>query len=218
MKSKPIIWILASTLLIFTSCVAKKKYLAMETGRLNAELQVRNLTAENNAKEKRIDAMIIDFEELKNELLENNALKDQLITTLNNEVSTLQSNVSQTTETLEEKDYAFEFEKRRLNNTITERDKKIRQLENEVESWKNTAFSRSSEIDSKNFELSKEKDKASLLEGEKKVQQTKIDNLESELKKIKENITILNSQIKEKDAEILKLKNNVKVLKEGIGN
>ncbi|NQU84936.1 MAG: hypothetical protein HQ541_04175 [Mariniphaga sp.] len=218
MNSKPIVWILASTLLIFTSCVAKKKYLAMEAGRLNAELQVRDLTAENNAKKQRIEAMIIDFEELKNELLESNAIKDQYITTLNNEISTLQSNVSLTTETLEEKDYAFEFEKRRLNNTITERDTKIRQLENELESWKNTAFNQSSEIDSKNFELRQEKDKVTLLEGEKNVQQLKIENLDSALKTIQDEISNLNSQIKEKDAEILKLKNNVKVLKGEIGN
>jgi len=217
MKSKPIFWILVFTLLTLTGCVAKKKYLAMEAGRLQAEQQVRELTAENNAKAERIRAMIDDFEKLKNELLESNAVKDQQITDLNKEIATLQSHVTQTTETLEESNFAFEFEKRRLNNAISERDETIKELENEIKSWEETAYERASEIDNKNFELNQVKNRVALLENEKKSLGTRIETLQEELKTLQEEVSSLNTQIREKDAEILRLTNNVKLLKEQLG-
>ena len=63
---------MALFLVFFSSCVSKKKYLEMETGRLKAEDLSRQLTTENNAKATRIEALIADFERKKNELLERN--------------------------------------------------------------------------------------------------------------------------------------------------
>ena len=58
----------------------------MQNGRLNAEEAARQLTDENNDKAKRIEALIADFETMKNEMMESNAIKDQYIDSLNTEV------------------------------------------------------------------------------------------------------------------------------------
>ena len=49
----------------------------MQNGRIQAEEQLRQTTAESNARAERIKTMIADFESMKNELMASNAEKDQ---------------------------------------------------------------------------------------------------------------------------------------------
>ena len=54
----------------------------MEAGRLKAEELSRKLDAENRDKADRIEALIADFESMKNELMESNAAKELHIDSL----------------------------------------------------------------------------------------------------------------------------------------
>ena len=69
MVNKHFVLLLTAITIIFSSCVSKKKFLEMQSGRQRAEEKVRQLTSENNAKAARIEAMIADFETMKNELV-----------------------------------------------------------------------------------------------------------------------------------------------------
>src|SRR6056297_167374 len=116
----------------FTSCVSKKKFLEMQDGRLQAEVRVRQLTEETNERAARIEAMIRDFEVMKNELMESNAEKDQYIDHLNREIAGLKERLNQQLESFQEKNFAFGFEQERLSETLEEKERTIRSLEAQI--------------------------------------------------------------------------------------
>ncbi|NOY96564.1 MAG: hypothetical protein GXO81_09340 [Chlorobi bacterium] len=217
MGKRLIYWGVIILMVFLTSCVAKKKYLEMEAGRLKAEQEVRGLTAENNAKAKRIEVLIADFEEMKSNLLASNAIKDQYIDSLSAEIFNLTSNINRKSETLEEKDYAFEFEKRRLNNALVERDKKIKALQEKITGLENEIAEKISETELKSFDLKQAQNQASRLEGEIKIQEGKIESLQNRISSLQKEITTLQAAAKEKDAAITRLTNNVKLLKGQLG-
>ena len=217
MKARSIISILALFVVLFSSCVAKKKYLEMESGRLSAEQKVRELTNENNAKAERLKALIEEFETIKAELLGSNAIKDQYIETLNKQINQLKSNVSQTSESLEEKNYAFEFEKRRLNNAILERDSQIETLQTDNARMDALLAERNSQIEQVRFDLQEKQNELQVVEGMKNKQQTAVDGLQTKVGELQKDIKDLQAQIKSKDDEISKLTNQVKLLKSQLG-
>ena len=217
MKARSIIYILTLLPIVFSSCVAKKKYLEMEAGRLNAEQQVRDLTVENNAKAERLKVMIADFETLKSELLGSNAIKDQYIETLNKEIFSLKSNVNQSSESLEEKNYAFEFEKRRLNSIIQERDERIKTLEEDKSRLESLARERFTTIEQGKFDLKEKENELKVMEGLKNRQVELVTNLQTKAADLQKTINSLQAQMEDKNAEISKLSNQVKLLKSQIG-
>ncbi len=217
MKARPIIYILTLLSIVLSSCVAKKKYLEMEAGRLSAEQKVRDLTAENNAKAERLKVMIADYETLKSELLGSNAIKDQYIETLNKEIFSLKSNVSQTSESLEEKNYAFEFEKRRLNSIIQERDARIKTLEADNSRLDNLVHERLTMIEQGKFDIKEKENELKVMEGLKNRQEELVTDLQSKASDLQKTISGLQAQMEDKNAEISKLSNQVKLLKSQIG-
>ena len=217
MKARPIIYILTLLSIVLSSCVAKKKYLEMEAGRLSAEQKVRDLTAENNAKAERLKVMIADYETLKSELLGSNAIKDQYIETLNKEIFSLKSNVSQTSESLEEKNYAFEFEKRRLNSIIQERDARIKTLEADNSRLDNLVRERLTMIEQGKFDIKEKENELKVMEGLKNRQEELVTDLQSKASDLQKTISGLQAQMEDKNAEISKLSNQVKLLKSQIG-
>ena len=217
MKARPIIYILTLLSIVLSSCVAKKKYLEMEAGRLSAEQKVRDLTAENNAKAERLKVMIADYETLKSELLGSNAIKDQYIETLNKEIFSLKSNVSQTSESLEEKNYAFEFEKRRLNSIIQERDARIKTLEADNSRLDNLVHERLTMIEQGKFDIKEKENELKVMEGLKNRQEELVTGLQSKASDLQKTISGLQAQMEDKNAEISKLSNQVKLLKSQIG-
>ncbi len=210
--------LLTGFVIFFSSCVAKKKYLEMEKGRLNAEQKVRELTTENNAKAERIKTILADYEKLKAELLGSNAVKDQYIDSLNKEVFILRSNISQKSETMEEKNYAFEFEKRRLNNTLVERDRRIKSMQAEITRLENNIKEKTITIEQGEFDLNEAKNELKVMEGLKQRQEESANALEGRLKKSQDEVAALKAQMKEKDAEITRLSNTVKLLKKELGS
>ncbi len=217
MKQKYFILLITSFSILFTSCVSKKKFVEMQTGRLKAEETVRNLTTENKAQAERIKTLIADFETMKNELMENNAIKDQYIDSLSREIFVLNEKMNKQSESLQETSFTLDFEKQRLTNAIENKDKTIKSLESRISALENEVQSKSSSIDQMTFDFKNANEKAILLEAEKKNGEAKLTTLQAELEKVKAETGKLQAQIKEKDATITRLENNVKLLKKELG-
>lgn len=190
----------------------------MESGRLKAEDLSRQLTDENNAKAARIKALIVDFESMKNELLESNAIKDNLINTLNSEVATLHENLNKNRESLESTSFNLDFEKERLTSAINSKDRTINSLKTKIESLETDVSNVNTVVDQKNFEIGNLKNQSKLLEEKIQTGEKSVTKLQSDLKKVKTETDKLRSQLKTKDAEITKLQNNVNLLKKEMGN
>ena len=217
MAQKYLILLFSAMLVVFTSCVSKKKYLEMETGRLNAEELSRKLDGENSAKAARIEALIADYESMKNELLENNAIKDNYIDSLNSEIFILAENLNKQEESLQETSFNLDFEKQRLTNALNTKDKSIKLLQAKVENLETEVLNVNTVVDQKNFEIGKLEDKAKVLEGKIQTADNKLTVLQKELDKVIAETGKLQAEIKMKAAAITKLENNVKLLKKEIG-
>lgn len=218
MTRKYLILIFSAMLLVFTSCVSKKKYLEMETGRLKAEELSRQLNKENSDKAVRIEALIADFESMKNELLQSNAIKDQYIDSLNGEIFIFSEKLNKEKKSLQATNFNLDFEQERLNNALNSKDRTILSLQKKIELLDEEVSNKNSVIDQKNFDLGRMEDQANILESKIKTSENNLIKLQAELEKVKVETGKLQVQIKDKDATILKLENNVKLLKSQIGN
>lgn len=218
MAQKYFILIFSVLLIIFTSCVSKKKYIEMETGRFKAEELSRQLNGENNAKASRIEALIADFESMKNELLENNAIKDNYIDSLNSNIFVLKENLSKQKESLQETSFNLDFEKQRLTNALNTKDKSIQSLQSKVEQLETEVSNENSAINQKNFDIGRLEDRAKVLESKIQTGDNKLTELQSELEKVKDETGKLQTEIQKKNATITRLENNVKLLKKEMGS
>ncbi|MCD6354947.1 MAG: hypothetical protein J7L95_05300 [Prolixibacteraceae bacterium] len=218
MSRKYFILLMTIVALIFTSCVSKKKFLEMQSGRVKAEKLVHRLNNENNAKATRIEALIADFETMKNELMESNAIKDQYIDSLNSEIFVLNEGLSKQKKSLQETSFTLDFEKQRLTNALASKDKAIKAMEAKMAQMESEIGAKSSVIDQKNFDMKLLNDKVAMLESQKKSGDQDLSKLQAEMEKVKAETAKLKSQLKEKEATITKLKNNVKLLKKELGH
>ena len=132
MIKKYLIFIVALLPIMFSSCVSKKKFVEMQNGRLQAEEQLRQTTAENNARAERIKTMIADFESMKNELMASNAEKDQYIDNLNKDISGLSEQLKAQKQSIQESNFTFGFERERYTENLQEKEKAIRSLQREM--------------------------------------------------------------------------------------
>jgi chromosome segregation ATPase len=206
-----------SVFLVLTSCVSKKKFTEMQNGRLNAEEQVRRLSDENNNRAKRIEVLISDFEAMKNEMMQSNALKDNHIDSLKKEVYNLNETLSENEQSLKETNFNLGFEKQQLNVAIAQKDQTIRTLEARMAQLDNEITAKSSLADQVNFDKNQLQERITLLQAEKNSGDTKLAALQTELDKVKAETTTLKRQITEKDAVITRLENNVALLKKELG-
>ena len=217
MIKKYFLLIFSLFLLDFSSCVSKKKFLEMQDGRLKAEELSRKLSDENDAKAERIKALIADFESMKNELLESNAVKDNYIDTLNRKIFVLNEDLNKREESLQETSFNLDFEKQRLTNALKSKDNTIQSLNEKIEELKTEVYNVNTVVNQKDYEIGKLKDQAQVLENKIEAGDSKIDALQSELQKAQADTEKLQSQMKEKDATIMRLENNVKLLKKEMG-
>ncbi len=218
MIKKQFILLLTAITIIFSSCVSKKKFLEMQSGRERAEEMVRQLTEENNAKAARIEAMIADFESMKNELLQNNAIKDNYIDSLNAVVFTLSENLDTQKESLQSSSFNFDFEKQRLSDAVQTKDRTIRQLESQVENLEDELSSTTSTVNQKNYDINVLQDKLKTAQVENQRSEERLNTLRTELTSVRAETEKLRTQLQEKDATITRLENNVKLLKQQVGN
>lgn len=218
MSRKYIILVISVVLIGLSSCVSKKKYLEMEAGRLKAEELSRKLDAENNAKAERIKALIADFEAMKNELMESNAMKEQDIADLKKEMAVLNEELNSKQESLQETSFNLDFEKQRLTNALESKEASIQSLQNEVSTLETEVSEKNSALDQTNFEINRLNQEAKVLEGKIEVGENELKTLQGQLDNVRSETQQLQNQLKEKDSEITKLSNQVKLLKDQIGN
>lgn len=217
MKTRKIVFFITVSVMIFTSCVSKKKFVEMQNGRLNAEEQVRHLTAENNARAARIEALISDFEAMKNELMESNSEKDQYIDNLNKEIAGLNVQLSEQKQSLQEKSFTYGFEKDRLSETVQERDKRILTLERQISELEKELSSQATTLSDRNIRINTLTDQMSFLENEKEAAKQQQEAQMQQVENLKNEINTLKGQISEKDQAITRLQNNVNLLKRELG-
>jgi len=217
MNRRYLIFLLAIVAFSVSSCVSKKKYVEMESGRLKAEELSRKLDSENKDKAARIKALIADFEAMKNELMESNAMKDQYIDSLKGEISNMMANLNKQTRSLEETSFNLDFEKQRLSNALESKDKNIQSLQAQVDRLEDDLSAKDLQLDEKNFEINKLNDQAKMLQGQISAGESSVQSLQSQLDKAKSDAAKLQQEMTEKDATITKLQNQVKLLKNEIG-
>jgi chromosome segregation ATPase len=204
-------------MLTISSCVSKKKFTEMESGRLKAEEQVMKLTDENNYQASRIEALISDFENMKNELLASNAVKDQYIDSLNNEMFEVRETLAQQKESLQQTSFNYGFERQRMIEELKVKDNTINSLNTRIESLDNEISRQSSLIDDKNLQLQVLGDRLNALQGEKERAEQQGVELQEKLNQVQDEIKKLNAVISEKDQTITRLQNNVNLLKKELG-
>ncbi|MBN2636077.1 MAG: hypothetical protein JXR61_07390 [Prolixibacteraceae bacterium] len=204
-------------LVVFSGCVSKKKFLEMEAGRLRAETLASRLNDENKAKADRIEVLIDDFETMKNELLENNAIKEQAIDSLNETIFALTEDLEQQMEIAQRTSTNLSFEQRKLNDELNAKDRNITNLQKEITRLENEITEKNDGIDQRNFEITRLKDEATVLNRKIQTGEQKLVELQNQLKQLQIDTETLKKQISEKDETILRLENNVKLLKNQLG-
>lgn len=210
MKFLKLILLTTICVLTLSSCVSKKKFIDMETGKLRAENRLRELTAENEAQANRMEEMIAEFEKMKQELMVSNAHKDQMIANLTGQINLLKSNVKEKDASLEEKLYTFEFEKKRMDVEMQKMRDSRTALQNKNAGLQQDLDSIKNEISSLRFNLTRQDDGAKRLTEQVQLKEQKLKELQSEI----ENLTV---RLREKDETISKLNNNVNLLKKELG-
>ena len=217
MIKKYLIFIVALLPIMFSSCVSKKKFVEMQNGRLQAEEQLRQTTAENNARAERIKTMIADFESMKNELMASNAEKDQYIDNLNKDISGLSEQLKAQKQSIQESNFTFGFERERYTESLQEKEKAIRSLQREMAEMEKEMSQQASTLSDRNVRISSMADQLEAFEGERIRSEIQLAGLEEQLSKLREETNSLNAQLKEKDETITRLQNNVNLLKKEIG-
>lgn len=198
-----------STVFLFPSCVAKKKYLAMETAKLSAEADVA-------AKNQRIEKMIGDFEAMKNQLMESNAIKNQSIDSLSGVVSKLMLTVNTKETALGQKENSFEFEKQRLTTELAEQKQLLAGKQNEMNQISGDLQKLKDELSQMTFDLNKIRDEKNVVQGNLGDRDKQISDLNASADKLKAEILSLKKQLNDKNETITRLENNVKLLKKEI--
>lgn len=217
MRTTRILFIAALVAVNLTSCVSKKKYLDMESSKMRAEQRVRELTDENEAKTDRIAKMIADFEAMKKDLMTSNAAKDQLIGDLNGQINKLKSNVKEKDDNIEEKLYAFEFEKRQMADALKASKNTEASLKEENKSLSSELTQIKNEISDTKFSLNREKETTENLNNQLAQKNQQFEQQASQIANLKADIQKLKVEAKEKDETIERLNNNVSLLKSQLG-
>ncbi|MDP2336895.1 MAG: hypothetical protein Q8N05_10690 [Bacteroidota bacterium] len=217
MIRKYFVFLLVSAIvLVNPSCVTKKKYLAMETAKQLSDSKVLELNSVVDGKNERIVKMIADFEQMKNELIESNAIKDQYIDSLSGEVNKLAKDVNVKESDLGEKLNSFEFEKRQLTEELAGQKQLVGKKQMELDQLSGNTQKLKDELSQLTFDFNREKDEKQLLQGNLSMQNSKITELTSATEKLKSEIQTLKKQLGERNETITRLENNVKLLKKEI--
>jgi|SRR5690554_1464021 chromosome segregation ATPase len=217
MVKKHLIFIIVLFPVFFSSCVSKKKFMEMQNGRIQAEEQLRQTTAESNARAERIKTMIADFESMKNELMASNAEKDQYIDNLNKEIAGLSEQLKEQKKSIQESSFTFGFERERYTENLQEKEKAIRSLQREMAEMEKEMSQQASTLSDRNVRISSLTDQLQALEGERIRSEKQLNELQQQLGKLRDETNSLNALIKEKDETITRLQNNVNLLKREIG-
>lgn len=207
------ILIVFSVVFIVPSCVSKKKYLEMTSSKQLADARIEELNSVVSGKNHRIEKMIADFEQMKNELMESNAIKDQYIDSLSGELNKLAKTVNVKESVIGEKETSFEFEKRRLTEDLDDQKKLVRSKQLEMNQLSEEMKSLNENLSQLTFDLNREKGEKQVLQGNLELRDASIAELNASTGKLKAEIQSLKKQLADKNETIKRLENNVQLLK-----
>lgn len=202
-----------SVVFIAPSCVSKKKYLEMTSSKQQADARIEELNSVVSGKNQRIEKMIADFEQMKNELMESNAIKDQYIDSLSGELNKLAKTVNVKESVIGQKETSFEFEKRRLTEDLDEQRKLVRNKQLEMNQLSDEIKTLNENLSQLTFDLNREKGEKQVLQGNLETRDASIAELNTATAKLKTEIQSLKKQMADKNETIKRLENNVQLLK-----
>ena len=199
MKTYRTIWYILISVFILSSCVSKRKF-------LESEDQVLRFSKENEMQSQRINSMVADYEHMKQELLFNNAKKDQLISQLQSNVNQLRTNVQEKDQSIDQKTFSFSFERQQLERDLeaVKVDKTI--LQNRISSLEAKIVTLDEEREKLNQQLLN-----SLFEG--KQQKNSSDQYAIQVSRLTGEVQQLKKELQERDAAIERLSKNIELLK-----
>lgn len=208
-KSLIIVAIVFISTLLFPSCVAKKKFVAMETSRNRAEQRVKELTSD-------IEGLELDFNEYKNDFHYNNSIKDSFIDSLNRTIVNLNNDIHSKSDNIEDQIFSFQVEKRRLNQLLADKDKEIRTIKRQMNSLEIQLDDLEKETQDAAIQNRNSSSEINVLKSQIAQKENEKVGLSSSLEKRKAELLKLKSSIASKDSEIEALKNQVNLLKSQI--
>ncbi len=205
-----------SSLFYNSSCVSKKKYIEMSNAKFQADQKIADLNTVVSGKNQRIETMIADFTQMKNELMESNAIKNQYIDSLSGELNKLAKTVNLKESVIGEKQSSFEFEKRQLLEDVANQKKLAGQKQQEIIQLSDENKELNDAKTQLTFDLNREKSERLALQNNLNARESNIGELNGELSKLKNEVANLKKQNAEKNETINRLENNVKLLKKEI--
>ncbi|MCF8362073.1 MAG: hypothetical protein K9G70_05570 [Prolixibacteraceae bacterium] len=193
-----------------TSCVAKKKYIAMQESKNRAENRVRELTSD-------VENLESEFNGYKNDFHASNEEKDMMIDSLTLKINEMNAALLSKDENIDERVFSFQVEKRRLNEMLASKDKEIKTLRSRVQKLESQVENLKSNIQDSDIKLQNTTSRQNELEYEVKQKQEELEEMKALLSKRNDEAARLQNTIAEKDAEIERLRNQVKLLKSEYG-
>ncbi len=197
-------------LAFITGCVSKKKYLELEQSSNN---KIAQLNKEKASLETRIKTMIADYEQMKSDLLATNANKDQMITNLHSEVNSVSKNAASSKSDMEDKIYAYEYEKRQLQSKIDKYESSIENLTSKNNELALQISTATTKTNSAIYDLERKDSEIDKLNKKISNNNETVEKYKSQIDKLNSEITTLKKQSAEKNQTIERLENNVKLLK-----
>lgn len=209
-QTSTLVSILFLSFLLLPSCVAKKKFLAMEGSRNRADQRVRELTAD-------VQTLEADFNEYKNDFHFNNSFKDSFIDSLNKTIVSLNSNLLSKSDNIDDQLFSFQVEKRRLNQMLSDKDGEIRKLTRQLNSLEIQLVDLQSTAQDENIKNRNAESKINALQSQLSQKEDELSKLAASIKQKATEIGQLKSSLASEKEEIESLKNQVKLLKSQFG-
>lgn len=202
--------VLASLILLLPGCVAKKKYIEMESYRTKAEQRVKELTLN-------VAELQNEFNGYKNDFHYSNSAKDLYIDSLTSVITGLNSDLSSKDANIEDQVFSFQVEKRRLNQLLAEKDREIRMAQRNTDVISVQLNDAKQEIDNLNIKLKNAESTGNAAQQKSQLQADEVEKMKVEIQKRSEEIRKLQSDLKSKNDQIEALQNQVKLLKSQFG-
>ena len=204
------ILVVVALIALLPSCVAKKKFVEMESYRNKAEQRVKELT-------KQVSDLQTEFNGYHNDFSYSNSQKDLYIDSLNKVIVGLNSELMSSNENIEDQTFSFQVEKRRLNQLLAEKDREIRMAQRNSDAISVQLEDAKNEVADLKIQLQNAQSSSSANEQRLNARDEEITKLKNDLQTKDSTIKKLQSDLNARNDEIQSLKNQVKLLKEQFG-
>jgi chromosome segregation ATPase len=192
------------------SCVSKKKFVAMELSRNQAQQRIAELNT-------MIENYESDYQEFNQAFRQNNSLKDAQLDSLQKQILLVKTNFETRSEDIEGQELSFKIEKQRLNQMLMAKNIEINKLNQQLEQANKQVAVYEKNLTNIEIKLRNAESELRASKSEVDINKTETDKLNSTLKAKNEEINKLKTQINAQSDELEKLNNQVKLLKTQFG-